>query len=102
MKCIPIPAYCDSVTPFTLWLGLAGSLKQYLTNVLLKMSTFLRGHLGPKSEEPSHYLTNVLLKCGTNKGLRLGSDVEHRHLDAIIHPSRAETLIWGPLKRSIG
>jgi len=73
MKHIPVPAYCDSVIPFTSWLGLAGSLKQLY-------------------EQPLHYLTNVLLKRWDQQ--RIGSDDEHRRLDAIIHPVRAETLIW--------
>ncbi|KAG0515201.1 hypothetical protein BDA96_10G258300 [Sorghum bicolor] len=73
MKHIPIPAYSDSVIPFTSWLGLAGSLKQLY-------------------EQPLHYLTNVLLKKWDQQ--RIGSDDEHRRLDAIIHPVRAETLIW--------
>ncbi|XP_066371348.1 protein RDM1-like isoform X2 [Miscanthus floridulus] len=73
MKHIPVPAYCDSVITFTSWLGLAGSLKQLY-------------------EQPLHYLTNVLLKKWDQQ--RIGSDDEHRRLDAIIHPVRAETLIW--------
>lgn len=73
MKRIPVPAFRDSVIPFTSWLGLAGSLKQLY-------------------EQPLHYLTNVLLKKWDQQ--RIGSDDEHRRLDAIIHPARAETLIW--------
>ncbi|NP_001170520.1 uncharacterized protein LOC100276351 isoform 2 [Zea mays] len=73
MKRIPVPAYRDSVIPFTSWLGLAGSLKQLY-------------------EQPLHYLTNVLLKKWDQQ--RIGSDDEHRRLDAIIHPARAETLVW--------
>ncbi|WVZ79320.1 hypothetical protein U9M48_026914, partial [Paspalum notatum var. saurae] len=73
MKHIPVPACSDSVIPFTSWLGLARSLKQLY-------------------EQPLHYLTNVLLKRWDQQ--RIGSGDEHRRLDAIIHPVRAETLIW--------
>ena len=73
MKHIPVPAYRDSVIPFSSWLGLGRSLKQLY-------------------EQPLHYLTNVLLKRWDQQ--RIGSDDEHRRLDAIIHPVRAETLIW--------
>ncbi|XP_025812942.1 protein RDM1 isoform X3 [Panicum hallii] len=73
MKHIPVPAYRDSVIPFSSWLGLGRSLKQLY-------------------EQPLHYLTNVLLKRWDQQ--RIGSDDEHRCLDAIIHPVRAETIIW--------
>ncbi|OEL22177.1 Protein RDM1 [Dichanthelium oligosanthes] len=68
MKHIPVPAYCDSVIPFTSWLGLGRSLKQLY-------------------EQPLHYLTNVLLKRWDQQ--RIGSGDEHRHLDAIIHPEES-------------
>ncbi|KAF5200170.1 Rdm1 [Thalictrum thalictroides] len=73
MKQIQIPSRHGSVVPFTTWQGLAKSLKQ------------LYG-------QPLHYLTNVLLKQWDQS--RLGSDNEHRPLDAIIHPRKAEATIW--------
>ncbi|XP_072997112.1 protein RDM1 isoform X3 [Typha latifolia] len=73
MKHIPIPAHRGSVIPFTSWEGLAKSVKQ------------LYG-------QPLHYLTNILLKQWDQ--LRVGSDDEHQSLDAIIHPVKAEALIW--------
>ncbi|XP_034589437.1 protein RDM1 isoform X3 [Setaria viridis] len=73
MKHIPVPAYRDSLIPFTSWMGLARSLKQLY-------------------KQPLHYLTNVLLKRWDQQ--RIGSDDEHRRLDAVVHPVRAETLIW--------
>jgi hypothetical protein len=73
MKLIPVPPYQGSVIPFTSWMGLGRSMK-----LLYK--------------QPLHYLTNVLLKRWDQQ--RIGSDDGHRPLDAIIHPVRAETLIW--------
>ncbi|KAL6873463.1 hypothetical protein ACP4OV_013545 [Aristida adscensionis] len=73
MKHIPVPSYQGSVIPFTSWMGLGRSMKQLY-------------------EQPLHYLTNALLKKWDQQ--RVGSDDEHRRLDAVIHPVRAETLIW--------
>uniref|UniRef100_A0A0E0LDP9 Uncharacterized protein n=1 Tax=Oryza punctata TaxID=4537 RepID=A0A0E0LDP9_ORYPU len=73
MKHIPVPAHRGSVIPCTTWLGLGRSVKQLY-------------------KQPLHYLTNVLLKQWDQQ--RVGSDDEHRPLDAIIHPVKAEALIW--------
>ncbi|KAG8094868.1 hypothetical protein GUJ93_ZPchr0012g20023 [Zizania palustris] len=73
MKHIPIPAHRGSVIPSTTWLGLGRSVKKLY-------------------EQPLHYLTNVLLKQWDQQ--RVGRDYEHRPLDAIIHPVKAEALIW--------
>ncbi|XP_062229309.1 protein RDM1 isoform X2 [Phragmites australis] len=73
MKHIPVPPYQGSVIPFTSWMGLGRSMKQLY-------------------EQPLHYLTNVLLKTWDRQ--RIGCDDEHRRLDAIINPARAESLIW--------
>jgi hypothetical protein len=73
MKLIPVPTYQGSVIPFTSWMGLGRSMKQLY-------------------KQPLHYLTNILLKRWDQQ--RIGSDDEHRPLDATIHPVRAETLIW--------
>ncbi|PIA31684.1 hypothetical protein AQUCO_04900169v1 [Aquilegia coerulea] len=73
MKQIRIPSRHGSAIPFTTRQGLAKSLKQ------------LYG-------QPLHYLTNVLLKQWDQS--RLGSDNEHQPLDAIIHPRKAEAIIW--------
>lgn len=73
MKQIPVPAHRGSVIPFTSWLGLAKSVKQ------------LYG-------QPLHYLTNILLKQWDLS--RVGSEDERQPLDTIIHPAKAEALIW--------
>lgn len=73
MKTIPIPTSRGSVIPFRTWTGLARSMKQ------------LYG-------QPLHYLTNILLKQWDQ--LRVGSEDEHRPLDLIIHPCKAEANIW--------
>ncbi|XP_073109714.1 protein RDM1 isoform X5 [Elaeis guineensis] len=73
MKQIPIPAHRGSVIPFASWQGLAKSVKQ------------LYG-------QPLHYLTNILLKQWDLS--RVGSEDEHKPLDTIIHPAKAEALIW--------
>lgn len=73
MKQIPIPSHRGSVIPFTSWMGLGRSIKQ------------LYG-------QPLHYLTNILLKQWDQS--RMGSEDEHKPLDNIIHPSKAEASIW--------
>ncbi|XP_020590654.1 uncharacterized protein LOC110031668 [Phalaenopsis equestris] len=73
MKRIPIPTFSGSVVPFTSWQGLAKSLKQ------------LYG-------QPLHYLTNTLLKQWDSE--RLGSDNEQQPLDTVVHPVKAQTLVW--------
>ncbi|GLT54351.1 hypothetical protein SLA2020_275540 [Shorea laevis] len=73
MKQIPIPIHRGSVIPFTTWMGLGKSIKQ------------LYG-------QPLHYLTNNLLKQWDQ--MRIGSEDEHRPLDTIIHPCKAEATIW--------
>ncbi|CAL9154815.1 unnamed protein product [Musa hybrid cultivar] len=70
---IPIPAHRGSIIPFTSWQGLAKSVKLLY-------------------EQPLHYLTNILLKQWDQS--RVGHDDEYRPLDTIIHPSKAEALIW--------
>uniref|UniRef100_N1QZK6 Uncharacterized protein n=1 Tax=Aegilops tauschii TaxID=37682 RepID=N1QZK6_AEGTA len=73
MKHIPIPDHCSSLIPSTSWLGLGRSVKQLY-------------------EQPLHYLTNILLRQWDQQ--RVGSDNEHQPLDAIIHPMKAQALIW--------
>ncbi|KAK1259703.1 Protein RDM1 [Acorus gramineus] len=73
MMLIPIPINRGSVIPFTTWQGLARSLKQ------------LYG-------QPLHYLTNILLKQWDKS--RIEVDEEHQRLDDLIHPCKAEALIW--------
>lgn len=73
MKQIPIPSHRGSVIPFTSWMGLGRSIKQ------------LYG-------QPLHYLTNILLKQWDQ--LRMDSEEEHKPLDNIIHPCKAEASIW--------
>ncbi|XP_057450241.1 protein RDM1-like [Lotus japonicus] len=73
MKQIPIPSHRGSVIPFTSWMGLGRSLKQ------------LYG-------QPLHYLTNVLLKQWDQR--RIGSADELTPLDDIIHPCKAEAMVW--------
>lgn len=73
MKQIPIPTHRGSLIPFSTWQGLAKSLKE------------LYG-------QPLHYLTNILLKQWDES--RIGADDEHKPLDSIIHPSKAEAAIW--------
>jgi hypothetical protein len=73
MKHIAIPTHRGSVIPFTTWMGLGKSIKQ------------LYG-------QPLHYLTNILLKQWDQ--LRIGSENEHKPLDTLIHPCKAEATIW--------
>ncbi|XBI02091.1 protein RDM1-like isoform X2 [Triticum dicoccoides] len=73
MKHIPIPDHCSSLIPSTSWLGLGRSVKQLY-------------------EQPLHYLTNILLRQWDQQ--RVGNDNEHQPLDAIIHPMKAQALIW--------
>ncbi|WOK98501.1 protein RDM1 isoform X2 [Canna indica] len=70
---IPIPSQRASVVPCTSWQGLGKSVKQ------------LYG-------QPLHYLTNILLKQWDQT--RVGHYDEYKPLDAVIHPSKAEALIW--------
>ncbi|KAF6138123.1 hypothetical protein GIB67_033537 [Kingdonia uniflora] len=73
MKQIPIPSLHGSLVPFTSWQGLAKSLKQLYS-------------------QPLHYLTNVRLKQWDQ--MRIGSHDEYQPLDTIIHPVKAEAIIW--------
>lgn len=73
MKQIQIPKNRGSLIPCTTWMGLGKSIKQ------------LYG-------QPLHYLTNILLKQLDQK--RVGSEDEYTPLDLIIHPSKAEAMIW--------
>ncbi|XP_047085062.1 protein RDM1-like isoform X3 [Lolium rigidum] len=73
MKHIPVPEHCGSLIPSTSWLGLGRSMKQLY-------------------KQPLHYLTNILLREWDQQ--RFGSDNEHQPLDVIIHPRKAEALIW--------
>ncbi|KAK8923875.1 Protein RDM1 [Platanthera zijinensis] len=73
MKRIPIPTFSGSVVTFTSWQGLAESLK----------------HL---YKQPLHFLTNILVEQWD--GQRFGSDDEHQPLDSVVHPLKAQTLIW--------
>lgn len=73
MRIIPIPRHRGSVIPFKSWQGLGMSMKE------------LHG-------QPLHYLTNLLLKQWDQQ--RVGAEEEHQRLDSIIHPAKAESLIW--------
>ncbi|KAK2980629.1 hypothetical protein RJ640_011437 [Escallonia rubra] len=73
MKQLQVPVHRGSIIPFTSWTGLGKSIKQ------------LYG-------QPLHYLTNIRLKQWDQ--LRYGADDEHRPLDTIIHPCKAEANIW--------
>lgn len=73
MNQIAIPTSRGSVIPFTNWMGLGKSVKQ------------LYG-------QPLHYLTNVQLKRWDQE--RIGSGAEDEPLDTIIHPAKAEAMIW--------
>ncbi|KAL4386018.1 hypothetical protein GQ457_09G020170 [Hibiscus cannabinus] len=73
MKQLPIPTCRGSIIPFTTWMGLGRSIKQLY-------------------EQPLHYLTNILLKQWDQ--LRIGSEDEHRPLDIVVHPCKAEATIW--------
>ena len=73
MSNIPVPVQRSSVIPCTSWHGLGSSMKRLYS-------------------QPLHYLTNVLLKQWDQ--MRVGSNDEHEPLDAIIHPSKAEAVIW--------
>ncbi|CAK7327100.1 unnamed protein product [Dovyalis caffra] len=73
MKHIPIPVQRGSAIPFSSWVGLGKSIKQLY-------------------QQPLHYLTNVLLKQWDQQ--RIGSEDEHKPLDIMIHPCKAEATIW--------
>lgn len=73
MKDIPVPNCRGSLVPFTSWQGLAASLK-------------LLYH------QPLHYLTNTLIIQWDRA--RIGSETEHQPLDSVIHPVKAEAIIW--------
>ncbi|XP_030543456.1 protein RDM1 [Rhodamnia argentea] len=73
MNQISVPTGRGSVIPFTTWMGLGKSVKQ------------LYG-------QPLHYLTNALLKQWDQE--RIGSGAEDVPLDMIIHPAKAEAMIW--------
>ncbi|GMH28492.1 hypothetical protein Nepgr_030335 [Nepenthes gracilis] len=73
MKQIPIPSQRGSVIPCNSWMGLAKSIKQ------------LYG-------QPLHYLTNKLLREWDRA--RFETDDQHRPLDSIFHPVKAEANIW--------
>ncbi|KAF8016751.1 hypothetical protein BT93_H2085 [Corymbia citriodora subsp. variegata] len=73
MNQIPIPTRRGSVIPFTTWMGLGKSVKQLY-------------------RQPLHYLTNVQLKQWDQE--RIGSGAEDEPLDTIMHPAKAEAMIW--------
>ncbi|KAF5752253.1 hypothetical protein HS088_TW01G00161 [Tripterygium wilfordii] len=73
MKQLPIPMQRGSVIPFSSWVGLGKSIKQIYG-------------------QPLHYLTNILLKQWDQ--LRSGAEDEHKPLDIVIHPCKAEATIW--------
>lgn len=73
MKQLPIPTQRSSIIPFTSWVGLGNSIKQLY-------------------EQPLHYLTNIHLKQWDQ--LRFGTEDEHKPLDSIVHPCKAEATIW--------
>ncbi|KMZ64644.1 Protein RDM1 [Zostera marina] len=73
MNNIPIPLPHKSIIPCTSWEGLGNSVKQ------------LYG-------QPLHYLTNALLRQWDR--MRIESENEFQPLDTIIHPSKAEALLW--------
>ncbi|KAL8485190.1 hypothetical protein ACS0TY_027481 [Phlomoides rotata] len=73
MKLIPIPTNRGSVIPFTSWVELGSSIKQLYN-------------------QPLHYLTDVQLKKMDQE--RLGAEDVDVRLDTIIHPTKAELIIW--------
>ncbi|GAY58352.1 hypothetical protein CUMW_186380 [Citrus unshiu] len=73
MKQLPIPTKRSSIIPFTSWVGLGNSIKQLY-------------------EQPLHYLTNIHLKQWDQ--LRFGTEDEHKPLDSIVHPCKAEATVW--------
>ncbi|KAK9282660.1 hypothetical protein L1049_010880 [Liquidambar formosana] len=73
MKMIKIPSVRESTIPFITWQGLAKSMKN------------LYG-------QPLHYLTHVQLKQWDQ--MRIGTEEEHKPMDNIIHPRKAEDTIW--------
>ncbi|KAH9764886.1 protein RDM1 [Citrus sinensis] len=73
MKQLPIPTQRSSIIPFTSWVGLGNSIKQLY-------------------EQPLHYLTNIHLKQWDQ--LRFGTEDEHKPLDSIVHPCKAEATVW--------
>ncbi|KAJ3699957.1 hypothetical protein LUZ61_003662 [Rhynchospora tenuis] len=75
MKHIPIPAVRGSQVPFTSWQGLADSLKALY-------------------HQPLHYLTNLQLRQWDCLRLGLSGDEACVPLDDLIHPVKAEALVW--------
>ncbi|KAI3441994.1 uncharacterized protein J3R85_001570, partial [Psidium guajava] len=73
MNQITVPTSRGSLIPFTTWMGLGKSIKQLY-------------------RQPLHYLTNVQLRRWDQE--RIGSGNEDEPLDTIIHPAKAEAMIW--------
>lgn len=75
MKQIPIPEGRQTRTEilFITWDGLARSMKQVYG-------------------QPLHYLTHVLAKQWDES--RIGTEDEDKPMDNLIHPAKAESIIW--------
>lgn len=73
MKKIPIPTIRRSNAMFITWHSLANSMKQFYG-------------------QPLHYLTYVLVKQWDQS--RIGTVDEEKPMDTIIHPRKAESIIW--------
>ncbi|KAI4339260.1 hypothetical protein MLD38_024220 [Melastoma candidum] len=73
MKKIEVPKDRGSLIPFVTWATLGKSIEQ------------LYG-------QPLHYLTNIALRQLDQK--RLGSEDEYMPLDLVMHPCKAEAMIW--------
>ncbi|KAK6933182.1 Protein RDM1, plant [Dillenia turbinata] len=73
MKSIQIPDLLKLEIPFATWQDLAQAIK-----ILYK--------------QPLHYLTNVLLEKWDHS--RMGTKDDQKPMDEIIHPIKAEELIW--------
>ncbi|MCD7467535.1 hypothetical protein HAX54_005032 [Datura stramonium] len=73
MKMVPMPTKTGCLIPYTSWRGLAESIKmQY--------------------GQPLHYLTNLCMKQWDQ--MRHGAENEDEQLDMLIHPTKAESIIW--------
>lgn len=73
MQMVPLPTETGSLIPCNSWTGLAASIKT------------LYG-------QPLHYLTNLHMK--ELDQMRIGADNEGDPLDMLIHPTKAEAIIW--------
>ncbi|KAI4302314.1 hypothetical protein MLD38_038075 [Melastoma candidum] len=73
MKKIEVPKNRRSLIPFTTWVGMGKSIEQFYG-------------------QPLHFQTNSALKQLDQK--RLGSVDEYTPLDLVMHPCKAEAMIW--------